>query len=157
MHPLSIEYVLIPKQTKNIFFRRNQVYLVSLVSKLWYSTTKKKPSAYHTLGHLSLASFLDLFTLSSFQLILAHFESVRARALSEAPCNERIKSYFRHTYPSLLHAQHEEDITTLLVPHYVHSTCHNLQRHTEHMIRTYVCSTMAYIPGTTIQKYSSQE
>ena len=33
-------------------------------------------SAYHTLGHLSLASLLDLSTLSSFQLILAHFESV---------------------------------------------------------------------------------
>ena len=36
----------------------------------------------------------------------------------------------------ILHARHE-DITTLLVPHYVHTTCHNLQRHTEHMIRAY--------------------
>ena len=35
----------------------------------------------------------------------------------------------------LLHARHED--ITLLVPHYVHSTCHNLQRHTEHMIRAY--------------------
>ena len=34
----------------------------------------------------------------------------------------------------LLHARHG-DITTLLVSHYVHTTCHNLQRHTEHMIR----------------------
>ena len=34
MYPLSIEYVLVPKQTKNIFFRQNQVYPVSLASKL---------------------------------------------------------------------------------------------------------------------------
>ena len=28
-------------------------------------------------------------------------------------------------------------VTTLLVSHYVHTTCHNLQRHTEHVIRAY--------------------
>ena len=50
----------------------------------------------------------------------------------------------------LLHAQHE-DITTLLVPHYVHTTCHNLQRHTEHMIHTYTARWHTYL----VQQYRS--
>ena len=50
----------------------------------------------------------------------------------------------------LLHAQHE-DITTLLVPYYVHTTCHNLQRHKEHMIRTYTARWHTYL----VQQYRS--
>ena len=80
-----------------------------------------------------MASLLDLSTLSNFQLILAHFESVRGHTC--------IVSYM---------PQHE-DITTLLVPHYLHTTCHNLQRHTEHMIRTYTARWHTYL----VQQYRS--
>ena len=71
----------------------------------------------------------------SSQLILAHLETVRG-----------------HIYVHcLLHARHK-DITTLLVPHYVHyTTCHNLQRHTEHMIRAYTVRRHTYL----VQQYRS--
>ena len=81
--------------------------------------TALKPSKYHTLGHLSWASLLDLSTLSSFQLILAHFEPARGHTctVSYTPDTKTSPHYY--------------------VPHYVQKTCHNLQRLTEHMIRAY--------------------
>ena len=41
------------------------------------------------------------------------------------------------------------DDITLLVPPYVHTTCHNLQRHTEHMIRTYTARWHTYLVNNT--------
>ena len=61
--------------------------------------TALKPSTYHTLGHLSLASLLDLSTLSSFQLILAHFEPVRGHTctVSNTPDTKTLPHYSYHT------------------------------------------------------------
>ena len=75
MHPLSIEYVLVPKQTKLIFLAK-----LGIPGQFGVKTSPalKKTSLYHTLGHLSLASLRDLSTiLSTFHLILVHFESDR--------------------------------------------------------------------------------
>ena len=74
--PFSIEYVLIHKANKKscLFFQAKPGIPGQFGVK---TATALKPSTYHTLGHLSLASLLDLSTLSSFQLILAHFEPIR--------------------------------------------------------------------------------
>ena len=97
MHPLSIEYVLIHKTNKKKFFFKAKS---GIPGQFGVKTgTALKPSTHHTLGHLSLASLLDLSTLSSFQLILAHFEPVRGHTctVSYTPDTKTSPHYSYHT------------------------------------------------------------
>ena len=81
-----------------------------------------------------MASLLDLPTLSSFHLILAHSESGRGHTCTV--------SYMPNTKTSPHYSCHIS---------YIHTTCHNLQRHTEHMIRTYTARWHTYL----VQQYTN--